>query len=107
VYGPHNNQMHRVTRIDEAFQARYLYLNDMVCGALLEKRDKLNKYLDDLTVLSDELRYLKNGIEKMTKIEFSEMLERLKTSAGGKFAILHHEMADLQRDLEAINALGN
>ena len=35
------------------------------------------------------------------------MLERLKTSSGGKFAILHHEMADLQRDLEAINALGN
>ena len=43
----------------------------------------------------------------MTKIEFSEMLERLKASSGGKFAILHHEMADLQRDLEAINALGN
>lgn len=35
------------------------------------------------------------------------MLERLKNSSGSKFAILHHEMADLQRDLEAINALGN
>lgn len=35
----------------------------------------------------------------MTKTEFSEMLERLRTSSGGKFAILHHEMADLQRDL--------
>lgn len=35
------------------------------------------------------------------------MLERLKTNSGGKFAILHHEMADLQRDLESINALGN
>ena len=52
-----------------------------------------------MTVLGDELRYVKNGVEKMTKIEFSEMLERLKSSAGGKFAILHHEMADLQRDL--------
>jgi hypothetical protein len=35
------------------------------------------------------------------------MLERLKGSSGSKFAILHHEMADLQRDLEGINALGN
>jgi hypothetical protein len=35
----------------------------------------------------------------MTKTEFSEMQERLRTSSGGKFAILHHEMADLQRDL--------
>ena len=57
--------------------------------------------------MSDELRYVKGGVEKLTKVEFAEMLERLKSSAGGKFAILHREMADLQRDLEAINALGN
>lgn len=50
---------------------------------------------------------MKNGVEKVTKVEFSEMMDRLRASAGGKFAILHHEMADLQRDLEAINALGN
>lgn len=66
--------MHRILKMDEAFQARYLYLNEIVCGPLLEKRDKLTKYLEELTFLSDELRYLKNGIEKMTKIEFSEML---------------------------------
>ena len=34
-------------------------------------------------------------------------MDRLKISAGGKFAVLHHEMAQLQKDLEAINALGN
>jgi|688.fasta_scaffold1217605_2 hypothetical protein len=71
VYGPHNNQMHRVSRIDEAFQARYLYLNDIVCGPLLERRDKLNSYLEELTVLSDELRYVKSGVEKMSKMEFA------------------------------------
>lgn len=27
VYGPHNNQMHRITKIDEAFTGRYLFLN--------------------------------------------------------------------------------
>ena len=99
--------MHRVARIDQAFQARYMYLNELICGGLLQKRDKLTKYLDQLYVVGDELRYVKNGVEKMTKIEFSQMLQRLKTNAGGKFAVLHHEMADLQRDLEAINALGN
>lgn len=91
--------MHRITKLDEAFQARYLYLNEIVCGPLLQKRDQLNKYLEELTVLSDELRYVKGGVEKLTKVEFAEMLERLKGSAGGKFAILHREMADLQRDL--------
>lgn len=57
--------------MDEAFQARYLYLNEIVCGPLLEKRDKLSKYLEELTLLSDELRYYKNGIEKLTKVEFN------------------------------------
>lgn len=71
IYGPHNNQMHRVGRIDESFQARYLYLNDIVCGPLLERRDKLNSYLEELTVLSDELRYVKSGVEKMSKMEFA------------------------------------
>ena len=35
------------------------------------------------------------------------MLDRLRTSSGGKLAVLHHEMAELQKDLESINALGN
>lgn len=53
LYGPHNNQMHRVSRLDEAFQARYSYLNELVCGGLLEKRDRLSKYLEELTLLGD------------------------------------------------------
>ena len=46
VYGPHNNQMHRVSKLDECFKARYLYLNEVVCGELLTKRDKLNQKLE-------------------------------------------------------------
>ena len=67
----------------------------------------MNKHLEQLTFLCDELRYYKNGVDKMTKIEYNEMMDRLKVISGGKFAILHHEMAELQKDLEAINALGN
>ena len=35
------------------------------------------------------------------------MMERLSISSGHKFAILNHEMASLQKDLESINSLGN
>jgi hypothetical protein len=45
--------MHRVNKIDEAFKARYLYLNELVCGDLIERRDKLNRRLGELTVMSD------------------------------------------------------
>ena len=34
-------------------------------------------------------------------------MDHLNISAGNKFAILNHEMACLQQDLEAINSLGN
>lgn len=74
---------------------------------MLAKRDDLNKKVDDINVLTDELRYVKNGIDKVTKMEFNETMERLHISAGNKFAILNHEMACLQQDLEAINTLGN
>ncbi len=53
VYGPHNNQMHRITKLDEAFKSRYLFLNELVCTDLLAKRDKLSKKLEDMNILSD------------------------------------------------------
>ena len=99
--------MHRISKVDEAFKARYLYLNEIVCNDLLAKRDDLNQKIDEINVLTDELRFVKNGIEKVTKMEFNETMERLHISAGNKFAILNHEMACLQQDLEAINMLGN
>lgn len=34
-------------------------------------------------------------------------MERLNISCGNKFAILNHEMASLQQDLQAINMLGS
>lgn len=42
---------------------------------------------------------MKGSIEKQTKIEYNETMERLNISAGNKFAILNHEMASLQQDL--------
>jgi len=45
--------MHRINKIDESFKARYLYLNELVCGELIERRDRLNKRLGDLTLISD------------------------------------------------------
>lgn len=91
--------MHRIAKLDESFKARYLFLNELVCNDLLEKRDKLTAKLEQLNVICDELRYVKNGIEKGIKIELSETMDKLNISAGNKFAILNHEMACLQQDL--------
>lgn len=82
-------------------------MNELVCGKLIQKRDFLAGQIAKLNEVGEELRYRKYGVEKLTKIEFGETLDRLKGVYGGKLAVLHLEMAELQKDLEAINALGS
>ena len=60
--------MHRITKIDEAFKSRYLYLNEIVCNDLLARRDDLSHKIDDINTLTDELRFVKNGIERGAKM---------------------------------------
>mgnify|MGYP000918097077 FL=1 len=99
VFGPHNSQMHRVSKLEECYKARYLYLNELVCGGLINRRDSLTRQMEALNQTCEEIRYNKYGIEKMTKLEYGETLDRLRGSYGSKLAILHHEMAELQKDL--------
>ena len=68
VYGPHNNQMHRISKLDEAFKTRYLYLNEVICNDLLGKREELNRKIEEINSFTDELRFVKGGIEKITKM---------------------------------------
>ena len=55
----------------------------------------------------EEIKYVKTLIERDIRSEYSGMLERLKSAEGLKTTVLLHEMAELQKDLEMINDLGN
>ncbi len=107
ILGPHNNKLHRILEMAEAFRQRQGFLQRLVCEDLLAKRDLLARALVAIEENSEELKLRKYRIEREVKKEYSETLDRLKEAEGVKLAILHHEMGDLQRDLEAINTLGN
>jgi hypothetical protein len=52
------------------------------------------------------LKYNKQIIERTINVEFNEVLDRLKVAYGGKLAVLYNIMAELQKQLESLNTLG-
>ena len=55
----------------------------------------------------EEIKYVKTIIERDVRAEYVGILERLKSAEGNKLAVLQHEMAEIQKDLDMINDLGN
>ena len=55
----------------------------------------------------EEIKFVKSIIERDIRSEFAGVLEKLKSAEGKKLAILQHDMAELQRDLDKINDIVN
>ena len=103
--GPHNTELHRVATLQEAFNARYNYLGSGNYKTLLEKRDKLLAQLDKVDYRIGEIRSVSSIIERDIKTEYAGMLEKLKSAEGVKQAILQHDMAEIQKDIERIDSI--
>eukprot|EP01022_Parablepharisma_sp_SALTPOND_P032963 TRINITY_DN87965_c1_g1_i1.p1 TRINITY_DN87965_c1_g1~~TRINITY_DN87965_c1_g1_i1.p1 ORF type:complete len:901 (+),score=98.93 TRINITY_DN87965_c1_g1_i1:1663-4365(+) len=103
--GPHNTELHRVATLQEAFAARYNYLSGGTYKTLLEKRDKLLAQLDKIDYRIAEIKSVAGIIERDIKTEYAGMLERLKSAEGVKYAVLQHDMAGIQKDIERIDTI--
>lgn len=55
----------------------------------------------------EELKYNKQGVEREINKEFNGVLERLRVAYGGKLAVLYNAMAEIQRQLEILNNVGD
>jgi len=103
--GPHNTELHRVATCQEAFNSRYNYLSSGTYKTLLEKRDKLLAQLDKIDYRIGEIKSVAGIIERDIKTEYAGMLERLKSAEGVKYAVLQHDMAEIQKDIERIDSI--
>lgn len=103
--GPHNTELHRVATLQEAFNARCNYLREGTYAMLLEKRDKLLAQLDKLDYRIAEIKSVAGIIERDIKTEYFGMLERLSSAEGMKYAVLQHDMAEVQKDVERIDTI--
>ena len=92
--------------MEECYRNRYTYLKELIYKDLLKKRDVLSQRILQLNEVMEELKYNKQVIEREIRMEFDEVLERLKVGYGGKLAVLYNAMAELQRQMENLNAVG-
>jgi hypothetical protein len=83
-------------------QPKYEYLAKT---CLLQKRDQLVAQMYRLDYRMEEIKAVKTMIEQDAHVMFGGMTERLKSSEGVKMSYLQHEMAELQKDIDAINEL--
>ena len=51
----------------------------------------------------EEIKFVRTVIERDARAEYGGIIARLKSAEGMKLAILQHEMAELQKDIDRIN----
>jgi len=103
MLGPHNNQLHRINTLGDAYKSRVMMIHQLISSSLLTKRDQLIAQLYRLDHRIEEIKQVKTIIERDIKTEFSGVLERLRVAEGVKLTVLNHDIAILQRDIERIN----
>lgn len=99
--------MHRILKMTDAYRLRKFYLVEAIRSNLVDKRDKIIAQLHRLEYRIEEIRFVKNIIERDVRSEYSGILERLRNHEGNKLATLTHEVSLVQRELDTINDLGN
>ena len=105
VMGPHNTQLHRISAMDEAFRSRFDLVNRSIHACVVPKRAQLIAQIVRLDHRIDEVKTLKNVIEKDIRNEYGAIMERLRSAEGVKMAVLQHDIAEVQKDITRIDEI--
>eukprot|EP00742_Colponemidia_sp_Colp-10_P013158 GILJ01014851.1.p1 GENE.GILJ01014851.1~~GILJ01014851.1.p1 ORF type:complete len:822 (-),score=152.92 GILJ01014851.1:143-2488(-) len=100
--GPHHTQLHRVADIMSAFRSRLGQLQNLINSSLVHKKESIHNELQQIEIRMDEIRNARQRIERDTKVEYNRIVERLRGAEGIKMAVLQHDVAELQREIDRI-----
>ena len=103
--GPHNTQLHRISSTEESFRARFDMINRAIHASIVPKRAQLIAQIVRIDHRIDEVKTLKNVIEKDIRNEYGAIMERLRSAEGVKMAVLQHDLAELQKDITRIDEI--
>ena len=81
-------------------------LSHSIITGLIRKKDQLLAQSHRIEYRLEEIKYVKSIIERDIRAEFSAMLEKLNRAEGMKITLLQHEIAEIQKDFEKINEIG-
>jgi len=104
--GGHRDATHKVADLKESFGGRLEYLASRIDGAM-KKRDVVMAQIDKVEYRTGEIKSVAGIIEKDIKTEYAGILERLKSLEGMKLAVVQHDLANLQKDIERIDNVLN
>ena len=105
VMGPHNTQLHRICNMEEAFRYRFQTVNKAIHNSLVPKRAQLIGQIVRLDHRLDEIKTVKNVIERDIRNEYAGIMERLRSAEGVKTAVLQHDIAEVQKDITRIDEI--
>lgn len=103
--GQHNTQLHRISSIPDAFNARYDIIVNAVKNTLIPKRTQLIAQITRIDYRVEEIKTVKGIIYRDIKNEYGGIVERLNSAEGVKLAILQYDIAELQKDVNRIDGI--
>lgn len=103
--GQHNTQLHRISSIPDAFNARYDIIVTAVRNTLIPKRTQLIAQITRIDYRLEEIKTVKGIIYRDIKNEYGGVVERLNSAEGVKLAILQYDIAELQKDVNKIDGI--
>jgi hypothetical protein len=107
MVGPHNNKLHRISNVFESFRRKFSYVNNLVQKSLISKLDQLTNQIQMIEFHIEEVKNVKNNIERDIRTEYSQMIENLRGEEGKKLAILQYDSAILQKEINKIQDIIN
>lgn len=105
LMGQHNTQLHRISSIPDAFNARYDIIVNAVKNTLIPKRTQLIAQITRVDYRLEEIKTVKGIIYRDIKNEYGGVVERLNSAEGVKLAILQYDIAELQKDVNRIDGI--
>jgi len=93
--GPFNTQLHRISNIDEAFRYRFKNINKSIVDMIVPKREQLIAQILRLDHRLQEIKQVKQTIERDIRDEYAGIIERLKSAEGVKNAVLQHDIGEV------------
>ena len=107
IIGPHNNKLHRIININDAYRNKFKKLNEVCFNYLNKRYDILTGNLNVIDMKIDELDNASNKVERQININFNSMLDLLNNERGKKIAILNFESSNIQKDLVQLDEIIN
>ena len=99
ISGPHDNKLHNVKNIIEAYNEKYRILMNITENKII---NEINYLIGNQNLIENKIKELENKsniIEKEINEAYYQNIEKLKSEKGKRIAILNYESAKYQKEM--------